>query len=67
MLFGGKKYISSKEAFEWALMRVCTNLCGGWFREHATNNYLQINDMYNKDYVEDFLGKYDKGLIKKVK
>lgn len=67
MLFGGKKYISSKEAFEWALMRVCTNLCGGWFREHATNNYLQINDMYNKDYVEDFLGKYDKGLIKKIR
>lgn len=67
MLFGGKKYLSSTEAFEWALMRVCTTLCSGWFREHATNNYYTLIDMYNKNYVEDFLNKYDKGLIKKIR
>ncbi len=66
MMFGGAEFMSSEEAFKWALMRVCTTLCGGWFREHATINYSVIVDMFNRSYVEDFLGKYEAGLIKRV-
>jgi len=63
MLFGGNAFITSEEAFEWALGRVCTTLCGGWFRSYATNNYYEIIHLYNNTYVENFLTKYDQGLI----
>lgn len=66
MIFGGGKYITSDEAFKWALMRVCTTLCSGWFREFATNNYYDIIAYSNMNYVEILLDKFDKGLIKKI-
>lgn len=65
-LFGGQPFLSSIESIEWALMRICTTLCSGWFRQFATDNYLKIHDMYNRNYVEDFLTKYKLGLIKKI-
>ena len=66
MIFGKGKYISSEEALKWALMRVCTTLCSGWFREFATNNYYDIWEFRNKSYVEDFLLKYQEGKIKRI-
>lgn len=42
------------EAFKWALMRICTNLCSGWFRWFATINYEEIINQYNSDYVKLF-------------
>jgi hypothetical protein len=38
MLFGGGKGFTSDEAFDWALMRICTTLSSGLFREFATKN-----------------------------
>ncbi len=57
-IFGSGKWFSSSESLEWALMRICTNLCSGWFREFATNNYHNIIEFSNKKYVEGFLEKY---------
>lgn len=38
------------KAFKWALMRVCTTLCSGFFREFAIDNYLDILNSYDKYY-----------------
>lgn len=43
-IFGGYKWISSKEALDWSLMRICTNLCSGWFRKFATDNFFEIKN-----------------------
>lgn len=66
MLFSGGDYWKDEEAFKWALMRICTNLTSGFFREFATNNYLRIFDSYNINYVLDFLEKYNSGLIERI-
>jgi hypothetical protein len=63
MLFGGKRGYTSKEAFDWALMRICTTLCSGWFREFATVNYFKIKDRMDNNYVEKFLTAYENGNI----
>jgi hypothetical protein len=65
MLFGGGKGYRSGEAFEWALMRICTTLCSGWFREFATVNYFKIKDRMDNNYVEKFLTEYENGNIKR--
>lgn len=52
-----------KEAFDWALMRVCTTLCDGFFRDFAVRAYDQVQQQYNPNYVELFfksIGKYEK-------
>lgn len=66
MIFGSEKYYSSMDALRWALMRVSTTLCSGWFREFATNNYFKILEYANPEYVENFLGLFDKGKIKRI-
>lgn len=43
-----------KEAFDWALMRVCTTLCDGFFRDFAVRAYDEIQKQYNPNYVELF-------------
>lgn len=40
------------EAFKWALMRVCTTLCSGWFRQFAIDHYFEILNSYNKEYYK---------------
>lgn len=65
MMFGGGKGYTSQEAFDWALMRICTTLCSGWFREFATVNYFTIKDKMNINYVEKFLESYEKGYIRR--
>ena len=58
MLFGGGSYFSSKEAFDWSLMRISTTLCSGWFRQFATDNFLRIKQYINYNYVEQFWKNY---------
>lgn len=51
-----------KQAFDWALMRVCTTLCDGFFRDFAVRAYDQIQEQYNPDYVTKFfknISKYE--------
>ena len=66
-IFGDYKWITSEEALDWALMRVCTNLCSGWFRKFATDNYFEIKSYIDKSYVENFLEKYNNGEICRIK
>jgi hypothetical protein len=63
MIFGGGRGYTSEEALDWALMRICTTLCSGWFRNFATNNYYDIKKLSNKNYVEKFLTEYENGNI----
>lgn len=52
-----------KQAFDWALYRVCTTLCDGFFREFAVRAYDEIQKQYNPDYVNVFfsnISKYEK-------
>jgi hypothetical protein len=65
-LFGGGNYYTSEEAFNWALMRICTTLCSGWFRSFATDNYQHIKNVKNNNYAEDFLQKYNDGNISRI-
>lgn len=49
-------------AFEWALMRVCTTLCSGWFRAFAVDNYYEIMNQCDTNFVRKFtenIGKYE--------
>ena len=43
------------DAFKWALKRICTNLCSGWFRWFATINYEEILKMYDPEYIKRFI------------
>jgi hypothetical protein len=51
---GDRVGLNAHEAFKHSLMRICTNLCSGWFREHAVNNYFTILNSYNPNYVQVF-------------
>jgi hypothetical protein len=46
------------EDFFWcykrALMRICTTLCSGFFRDFACDNYLKIVDSYDDVFVDKF-------------
>lgn len=46
-----------KEAFDWALMRVCTTLCDGFFRWFSVKAYDVIQQNYNTEYVQQFFTK----------
>lgn len=65
MIFGGGQGFTSDDAFDWALVRICTNLTSGWFRDFATNNYFTIKKLYNNQYVEKFLTAYENGDIRR--
>lgn len=66
MINGCGEIGTSKQAFDWALMRICTTLCSGWFRQFATDNYLEIIKFYNPDYVKKFLKAEKEGQIKRI-
>lgn len=48
----------ARRSFEMALMKVCTSITSGWFREFAYNSYDKVLDLYNQlgenDYIERF-------------
>lgn len=49
---------TARWSFEMALMKVCTSITSGWFREYAWENYDKVLDLYNQlgenDYIERF-------------
>lgn len=49
---------TARWSFEMALMKVCTSITSGWFREYAWENYQKALDLYNElgedDYIERF-------------
>lgn len=50
-------------AFRWAIMRISTDLTGGWFREFAVENHVDVMK-HNHDYVSKFREALSKGLIR---
>jgi hypothetical protein len=66
MLFEGERIALPLNAYKWALMRICTTLCSGWFREFALENYELLLFMYHPDYVEKFLRAVESGRIKRI-
>lgn len=48
-------YASEFSAFHWSLMRICTTITSGWFRDFAVQNYPDIIAAFNPDYWDRFL------------
>lgn len=62
--FPGKK--TPKEAFDFALSKVCTSITSGWFREFAWEHYddVQLLFAFYNDYFEQFQKGLDEGIVK---
>lgn len=66
MLFEGEKIATPSDAYKWAVMRICTTLCSGWFREYAVENYDNLMLRYDRTYVDKFLDAAESGRIKRI-
>lgn len=55
--------ITPRKSFEIALMKVCTSITSGWFREYAWNNYDNVVAMYSDSYKHRFLNALDAGIV----
>lgn len=47
-------------SFEMALMKVCTSITSGWFREWAWENYDRVLDLYNQMGEDDYLKRFQR-------
>lgn len=63
-VFGNSFVENPKDAVQWALMRISTTLCSGWFREFAINNMNYILNNINLNYVNIFFEAFEKEEIK---
>ncbi len=52
---------TEKFAFETALMKVCTSITSGWFREYAWENYYHVVGLH-ESLKHDFVGLFKKAL-----
>ncbi|MGI4811884.1 MAG: DUF7275 domain-containing protein, partial [Janthinobacterium lividum] len=62
----GGEFTDPKVAFDWAVMRICTTLCSGWFRTFALDDWPQVQFNYDPKYVNKFLTAVDSGKIKRI-
>jgi hypothetical protein len=46
--------VDARESFEKALMKVCTSITSGWFREWAWEHHDEVLAKYNGNYVDKF-------------
>ena len=58
---------NSRKSFEVALMKVCTSITSGWFREWCWEHYNDIANAYDPSYVPHFQTNLALGLIKPFK
>ncbi len=47
-------------SFEMALMKVCTSITSGWFREYAWENYDKVLDLYNQLGEDDYINRFQR-------
>lgn len=59
--------LTPKQAFDKALMKVCTSITSGWFREFCWEHYYDIQTLYKEDYFERFQRALEAGHIKPFK
>jgi hypothetical protein len=50
---------SPRKSFEYALMKVCTSITSGWFREFAWENYQKVLDIYEKEGEDGYLKRFN--------
>lgn len=48
------------EAFSWAVMRICTNLTRGWFRDFAIEAWPAYSNSETFDFFDKFMAWYNK-------
>ena len=65
MLLDRGKFCTTESAFQWALMRICTTLCGGWFRQWATDHYDEILGQYDGNYFDKFTTAFMQGKLER--
>lgn len=53
-----------RQSFNMALMKVCTSITSGWWREYAYENYHVVQSMYEPDYVDRLWTAVHSGLVK---
>ena len=51
------------KAYRYAVMRICTDLTKGWFRDFAIDNYIMIMNI-KPNYVEKWLSAFERGDLK---
>jgi hypothetical protein len=51
------------ECYKRALLRICTTLCSGWFRDFAIDNYQVAIWWYNPEFVKNFVKDIEEGRI----
>ena len=49
-----KGQVDPTTSFDMALMKVCTSITSGWFRDFAWENYYTVKSLYNPDYTNNF-------------
>lgn len=57
---------SPKKSFKYALMKVCTSICSGWFRSYAYINYFNVLKLYDDHYVKRFWNAVESGIVRKI-
>jgi hypothetical protein len=62
--FGCK--LSPRQSFEIALMKVCTSITSGWWREFAWEHYDAALARYDDAYVDRFWAAVRAGVVKKL-
>lgn len=61
--FRGK--VEPRRSFDIALMKVCTSITSGWFREFAWENFRKVESMYEANYVDRFWTAVEAGRVRK--
>ena len=46
--------LTARQAFRLALMKVCTSITSGWFREFSWESYYKVIALYDDVYVDKF-------------
>lgn len=59
--------VTPRRSFEIAMMKVCTSITSGWFREYAWENYDHVMNLYRDDYVDRFWTAVNSGKVRQVK
>lgn len=58
--------LTPEQAFRMALIKVCTSITSGWFREYAWENYYKVVELYEDNYVSKFLRALNRGEVIKL-
>jgi len=58
MLYQQGDGYSNRKAIKHSLMKICTTLASGWFRQFAVDNYFTLLEKADMGYVKKFVSAY---------